>query len=201
MSLLERLEPWSGAGEARGEARSILSEMRAQARLLDELRLNQKSAISGAKRDELPAEIRDELERSAVRPERLGDRVRGLLEKAERIICDKESALEEKLNLMRQKLADANAKEDAANKLPKGTVEQRALREQAANTRDDAEVHRAAADALKTEIDTLRSALKRAGVEELRQDVQGIPERIRNNQLGDARSAQNSAMWAVLIAR
>jgi hypothetical protein len=193
MSLLERLQPWSGAGEVRGEARSILSELRAQAALLDEFRLNQKASMSGAKREELPPETRDELERSAIRPEKLADRVRGLFEKIERIIAEKESMFDEKLDQMRKKQAEANAKEDAAFKLPKGTEDQRALRAQAANAREEADAHRATADMLKAEIDALRNALKAAGAGELRQDVQGVPERIRNNQLGDARNAQNSA--------
>ena len=49
-SLLERLEPWSGAGEVRGEARSILSELRRLMDLLNQMQQSQQPGVVGATR-------------------------------------------------------------------------------------------------------------------------------------------------------
>ena len=101
-SLLERLEPWSGAGEMRGEARSILSELRRQIELLQQMQAAQKPGVVGEKRNDLTPEIRNELDRAAVRPERLAERVRQLLEKIDRLVEDKQKVLKDKLEHLQE---------------------------------------------------------------------------------------------------
>ena len=164
MSLLERLEPWSGAGEVRGEARSIRNELDKQADALNRLQQSLKPT-TGSKRDDLPEGTRNELDRAAIRPERLADRVRQLLEKIERLADEKEQSLREKLDLLQQK--QGSAKGETPN-----------LRE--------------STDALKAEIEALRNALKRGDGKGLRKRVRDVPPQIRNNQIGDAQANQKA---------
>lgn len=95
-SVLDRLEPWSGAGEVRGEARSIAAEMRRQIEALKQIEQGRPSKLAGSQRDDLPEERRSELDRAAVRPEQTAERVRQLLEKLEQLADAKERALKDK---------------------------------------------------------------------------------------------------------
>ncbi len=189
-SLLERLEPWSGAGEMRGEARSLLSELRRQIELLQQMQAEQKPGIMGAKRDDLPAETRNDLDRAAVRPERLGERVRQLLEKIDRLVDEKERAIKDKLERLQEQERKAKEKDDAAQKQPKGSPAERDLRNQSESLRNEADDLRAEIAALQAELEALKMAAKKAEPQALRQQAQEIPKLIRDNKLGDANIAQ-----------
>jgi DNA repair exonuclease SbcCD ATPase subunit len=189
-SLLERLEPWSGAGEMRGEARSILSDLRRQLEMLQQMQQSQKPGILGAKRNDLPTETRNELDRAAVRPERLAERLRQLFEKIDRLVDDKEKALKEKLEQLQTQERDAEAKAREADKQPKGSRAERDLRKQSEALRNDAEDTRASIAALEAELAALKAALAASDPQSLRQQAHQVPQQIRDNKLGDAQSAQ-----------
>lgn len=189
-SLLERLDPWSGAGEMRGEARSILSELRRQIELLQQMQAAQKPGVVGAKRNDLPAELRNELDRAAVRPERLAERTRQLLEKIDRLIEEKEKALREKREQLQSQERDAKSKSDEADKQPKGSKAERDLRKQSDNLRNSAEDTRGAVAALEAEIAALKTAIKEGEPQSTRQQVQQVPQQVRDNKLGDAQANQ-----------
>jgi hypothetical protein len=189
-SLLERLEPWSGAGEMRGEARSILSELRRQLEMLQQMQQAQKPGVMGAKRSDLSNETKNELDRTAVRPERLAERVRQLLEKIDRLVDDRENALKEKLEHLHEQERAAKAKADAADKQPKGSQAERDLRKQGESLRNDADDLRAAIGSLEAELAALKAAIKASDPQALRQQAQQVPQQIRDNKLGDAQNAQ-----------
>jgi hypothetical protein len=96
-SLLDRLEPWSGAGEARGEARSIVAELRKQYEQLKQMLQRQKPGTAGSKRDDLSEAQRAELDRAALPPERSAERIRQLFDKLEQMANDKDKAIKDKL--------------------------------------------------------------------------------------------------------
>ena len=189
-SLLERLEPWSGAGEMRGEARSILSELRRQIELLQQMQQAQKPGVLGAKRSDLPVDMKNDLDRAAVRPERLAERIRQLLEKIDRLVDEKERALKDKLEQLQEKERESRARADAADKQPKGSPAERDLRKQAESLRSEADDLRASIAALQTELEALQGAVKAGDPQSLRQQAQEIPKQIRDYKLGDAQSAQ-----------
>jgi len=192
-SVLERLEPWSGAGEVRGEARSILSELRKQLELLGQLQQEQKPGTVGGKRDDLTPEMRAELDRASIRPERQADRIRQLLEKMERLADEKNQAAADKLEKAKGKQAEAKALDQKAGQLPKGGPEEESARKQAAAIGEEARALEESGNALKAEGEALRNALKKGDAQGLRQQTQDVPRQIRENQLGDARANLNTA--------
>ena len=192
-SLLERLEPWSGAGEVRGEARSILSELRKQIELNAQQLRSQKPTEVGSKRDELPKSVQDEIDRLAIRPERLAERLRLLLEKMDRLVGEKELSRQEKFELQQENEIEAKRKDAEATRLPKGSPAEQLLKQQAATLREEAANLRETADALQAEIDALKSALKNGEVRELQTQIQNVPGQVQANQLDKAIQGQQAA--------
>ncbi len=119
-SVLDRLEPWSGAGEVRGEARSIAVEMRRHIEALKQIEKDRPSDLAGSRRDDLPEERRGELDRAAARPEQTAERVRQLLEKLEQLADAKEKALKDKTDQnaddLQLRKAEAEALRDAVKR-------------------------------------------------------------------------------------
>jgi hypothetical protein len=174
----------------RGEARSILSELRRQLEMLQQMQQVQKPGVLGAKRSDLPNETRNELDRAAVRPERLAERVRQLLEKIDRLVDEKEKALKDKLEQLQEQERQAKAKADAADKQPKGSQAERDRRKQSESLQNDVEDLRATIAALEAELAALKAAVKASDPQSLRQQAQQTPQQIRDNKLGDAQNAQ-----------
>lgn len=192
-ALLERLAPFSGADEMRGEARSILSEIRRQLELLQQMQQEQKPGVVGAKRSDLPLEMRNELDRAALRPERTAERIRQLLEKIDRLIDEKNQALKEKLEQLQLQEREAQSKSDAADKAPKGSNAEREFRKQSDSARAAADDLREDIAVLQAELEALKTARQNSDAQNLRPQTQQVPKQIRENQLGDAQSGLQQA--------
>jgi hypothetical protein len=76
LSLLERLEPWSGAGEIRGEARSVLNDTKRQIEKRNDMGAKLPNEVAPEK---LTPEQKAELDRAAVGDDRLAERGRQLI--------------------------------------------------------------------------------------------------------------------------
>ena len=192
LSLVERLEPGSGTGEIQGELRSIIGELRKQMQTLEETKRSAPQNMTGSQRENLPQSVRDQLDREAVRQERLSERIRLTIEKLERLVEEKETAVNENLKQAQQKDAKARDLDDEARKAPKDDQRKQALAKQADKLRDEAQNHRESADALKEEINALREALKRDDTAQLSKQTAEAAVQIRANQLSDALRSQDS---------
>jgi len=176
-TLLEKLEPWSGAGEVRGESRSLLGEIHRQIEAIQQLQQAVPKTSIGKKRDDLPEPVKTELDRSAVRPERLAERIVQLLEKMERLSQEKEAAILAK-------------KKQAADKQAQAT---QAPPAEAARLSEEARRDLSAAEAMQHEVDSLRQGITKGNDPTLRKQLKEVPAQVRNNQLGDAKTSTQAA--------
>jgi hypothetical protein len=190
LSLLERLEPWSGAGEIRGEARSVLSETKRQIEKRSELGAKQPTEVPAEK---LTPEQKAELDRAAVADDRLAERGRQFVEKMNRFAVEKDAAAAAKLELADKKDADAAAKRAEAMEHPDGSPEQKALNRAADELASEAKSSREAAADLKREADALRNAATVGNSEELKDQLRAAGQFTRQNQTGAASAAQKAA--------
>ena len=97
MSLLERLEPWSGAAAIRGEARSVLNELKRQIDKAEQAR--RRGAAGHVAREADSPEQKAELDKAAVGDDRVAERGRALVEKMNRLAIEKDAAVRAKLEL------------------------------------------------------------------------------------------------------
>lgn len=190
LSLLERLEPWSGAGEIRGEARSVLNDTKRQIEKRNDLGAKLPNEVAPEK---LTPEQKAELDRAAVGDDRLAERGRQLVEKMNRLAVEKDAAAAGKLELADSKDAEANAKRIEANSQPKGSIEDKALNRAADDLAAEAKQSREAAADLKREADALRNAATAGNSEQLKDQLRAAGQLTRQNQTGAAAAAQKSA--------
>ncbi len=190
LSLLERLEPWSGAGEIRGEARSVLNDVKRQ---MD------KNAKLGDKvppethPEKLTPDQKAELDRAAVGDDRIAERGRQLVEKMNRLAVEKEAATNAKLELANKKDAEAAAKRAEAAHHPEGSNEKKALTRAADDLAAEAKQSREAAADLKREADALRNAATTGNSEQLKNELRTAGQLTRQNQTGRASEQQRAA--------
>jgi hypothetical protein len=193
-SLLDKLEPWSGAGEVRGEARSILGELNKQLDQTQQLKDQQKAGMSGTSREQLTPEQQAELDKAALRPDRTGDRARQLIEKIDRLAVEKKGTLKEKEDLLQKKEAEAKKAEEEAKKQPDGSEEQKAARQRANDLRDEADDIRQNRDALKAEMEALTKSIEESNSQTLKQQLQNVGEQVRQNRLESAIQNQQAGI-------
>src|SRR5439155_25790845 len=105
-SLLQRLEPWSGANELRGETRALLTE---QEKLNEQTGKLERDIPSGRTRDKLESPQQEQLDRTGSRQEALAAQMKDLLEKVGRVAKEKEE--QEKARQSEAKKLDAAAAE------------------------------------------------------------------------------------------
>lgn len=202
-SLLERLEPWSGANELRGETRSLLTEQQRIQQQTEQMdrQLADKLA-SGKIRERLDPGDQGELDRTAGRQENLANQLRDLQEKLDRVANEK--ATQEKDRLAKADKLDAAAaererqaqrapdKKDAiereANQL---RAESREQREAAANLKREASAMKDAANAARNG-PTPANGDKPSPAQPAKLDdtAKQAAKEIRDNHLGEAKEKQ-----------
>jgi hypothetical protein len=190
LSLLERLEPWAGAGEVRGDARSVLNEVKRQIDKND--KLGDKVPPNTAP-DKLTPDQKAELDRAATGDDRIAEHARQLIEKMNRLAVEKEAATNAKLELADKKNAEAAAKRAEAKEHPAGSVEQKALNRLADELANEAKQSREAAADLKREADALRNAATAGNTEQLKNQLRDAGQFTRQNQTGRATEQQRAA--------
>ena len=182
-AIQERLEPWSGAAEVRGEARMLLAEVK---RAADQLRRPGKLPRGDRPEQVRNPDQRGELERSALRQERLAERGRQLVEKVGRLLFDKDGAAQARrdtADLYEQEAAHAAAQAELEQP---DSPAQLALNRQAEALRDEAQHLRESAEALQAESAALQRALLEGNGEELKRQLAGAADRLKQNQPGNA---------------
>lgn len=199
--LLERLEPWSGANEVRGEARMMLEE---QKRLNDDTEKLRQTMPTGEGRPRLNDEQRADLDRAADRQQAVANQLGQLLDKMDRLAEDRKQQARERLELAKKAEAEADDKERQADSPnTKGTEREAELRRQAEAKREEAEDAKETAARLQKEAEALKQAaqkgrdeLKRERLEEgtdKQTNLDDAASDIRQNRLGNARQQQAKA--------
>ena len=190
MSLLERLEPWSGAAGIRGEARSVLNDLNRQTEKAEKLGDKVPPDTSP---EALTPEQKAELDKAAVGDDRVAERGRALVEKMNRLAIEKDAAVRAKLELADRKDAEAQAKRaEAANARP-GSEEQKALNRQADDLAGEAKQTRESAEDMKREADALRNAATAGNAEQLKEQLRAAGRLTRQNQPSRAAAEQKAA--------
>jgi hypothetical protein len=155
-ALLEKLEPWSGAGEVRSDARLLQGEIKRT--------IEQNSPLEklqpGMKRENLTPEQQAEVDRGTDRQERVSERGRQLIEKIQRLANEREAAAQENSNHAQAKENEANQKSQEASKMPAGSPQERSLKQQASAAKSEAEGLRDSANALSREAQALQNSIQ-----------------------------------------
>jgi len=190
LSLLERLEPWSGAGEIRGEARSVLNDLKRQ--MEKGQRLGQQ-VPPDIPPDKLAPDQKAEVERAAVGDDRLAERGRQLVEKMNRLAVEKDAAVRAKVDAADRKDAEARARRAQAADLPPTSPDRRELGRQADDLESEARQSREAAEDLKREAEALRNAAMTGNSEQLKEQLRAAGQLTRQNQTSRAANEQRAA--------
>ena len=190
LSLLERLEPWSGTGEIRGETRGVLNDLKRQ--MESGQKLGQ-SVPPESSPDKLTPDQKAELDKAAVGNERLAERGRQLIEKLNRLAVEKDAAVRAKFDLAKSKAGEARSKQAAADRSPMGSEERKALTRDAEDLAAEAKNLRAAAEELQRETDALRNAATAGNTEQVKDQLRAATDLTRQNQIGRAASEQKGA--------
>jgi len=190
LSLLERLEPWSGAGEIRGEARSVLNELKRHIEKRDRVTERVPPNVSPEK---LTPEQKAEVDREAIGDERLSERARLMIEKLNRLAIEKDAAVRAKLDLTAKKEVEAKLKRDQAGTEPMGSDNRKSLERQAAELETEAKQAREAAADLTREADALRNAANSGNSEQLKEQLRDAGQFTKQNQPSRAAAAQKGA--------
>ncbi|MFL5342698.1 MAG: hypothetical protein ACJ8F7_21405, partial [Gemmataceae bacterium] len=197
-SLLQRLEPWSGANEIRGETRAALSE---QEKLNDQTGKLEQDLPAGQERATLTPQQQEQLDRAAARQEALAGQISELLNKLDRVAKEKDdqekarSAEADKLDAAaaeRERLAeqtpDARHKDELAREAQKMRTEAQDKRESAANLKKEAQ---ALKDAAKAGNQQSKPDEQPAGSQEkLDASAKEAARNLQQNKLGEARQRQ-----------
>jgi hypothetical protein len=190
LSLLERLEPWSGAGEVRGEARSVLNDLKRQIEKGQKL---SQDLPPDTPAEKLSADQKAELDRAAVGDDRLAERGRQLVEKMNRLAVEKDAAVRAKLDHADRKGADARTARAQAEQSPAGSAERKELSRQADDSEAEAKQSREAAEDLKREAEALRNAAMTGNSEQLKEQLRAAGQLTRQNQMSRAAGEQKAA--------
>jgi hypothetical protein len=199
--LLQRLEPWSGANEIRGETRAMLQELQDLGKNTEELG---KEMPAGESRDRLSPDQRQKLDAASARQKALADQSKQLLDKIDRVQAEKLDQERERLTEADRLDAAAAAKEkQATDPANKGTPRETDARREAAADRDASARQREAAAARRKEAEALKQA-RDAGRDGLKPDqpdtTPNQPNRLEqaagelaNNRTSQAREQQRKA--------
>lgn len=188
--MLKLLEQWGGAGEVKAEARALKD-------LLGKAGEKAKDAADqvdpGKPASQLSPKERAELDKAAEQFEQLSARADATIQKAQRLADEKAAKA---ANLKAQadaKAAEANAAKAEAGKQPPGSAAATAARAKADKLSADAADLKAQADQAQAEADALRNAVKDAGNQGLKEDLQTAGEKLRQNNPAESSAAQKSA--------
>ncbi|WP_020472252.1 hypothetical protein [Zavarzinella formosa] len=188
--LVERLEPWSGAGEIRGDARNLSQDIKRQA--------DQTNQLGGKIPENTPPEKLDpmakaELDKAIQNAERLSDQARELIEKMNRLAVEKEMSAGEKIQQSTAAEKQAADLKTQAAKEPKGSPKERDLANQIdEKTREAGDLRETAAD-LQREAAALRQAGQAGNSEELKEQLRQAAQAAKQNQLNRASQQQQAA--------
>jgi hypothetical protein len=191
--MLDQLQPWTDAREARAEAGALARDQEKAARDLADM---EAQGMIGKPKDQLSPDQRQQLDRLAERQSALADRAGDLLDKVNRKLAEKQAAVT-------AKEAEAAAKEAQATDLERQEQPPRQaaaeLRRQAQEARESAAIERREADALAAARDAAQrdpGQPPNAGQPPdptLRGRQKEAAEKIERNDVGQARQAQESA--------
>lgn len=199
--LLQRLEPWSGANEVRGETRGLLNE---QQKLNDQTGELEQKLPPGTQREHLEEQQRADLDRTAGRQQALAEQTKQLLDKMDRLAAEKENQQRERLQEAEKLESQAKANEQKAEQ-SKGKPQEKNARAEAQKQREQAQELRQSAQDLKQEADALREAAK-TGRQELTQSnagpnqqskLQQAAQDVKDNKLGEAKQKQQESAKAM----
>lgn len=188
--LLKLLEQWGGAGEVKAEARALQE-------LLTKAGEKGKDAAEkvdpGKPANQLSPKEKAELDKVAEQFEQLSARADATIQKAQRLAEEKEAKAADLSARAEAKGAEASAAKTEAARLPPGSPESAAASARADKLFAEAADLAAEAAKAKAEGEALRSAVKDAGNQGLKEDLQAAGDKLRQNNPAASSAAQQSA--------
>ncbi|MCU0704903.1 MAG: hypothetical protein MUF18_13075, partial [Fimbriiglobus sp.] len=174
-SLLKLLEQWGGAGEVKAEARAIKEQL---VKAGERAKAVSEKVEAGKMVRELSQREKADLEKAAEPFDQLAGRADAVIQKAQRLADEKQVKADELKGKAEAKAADAKATQGtpAADK----------------HSADAADFAAQAAQA-QAEANALRNAVKDAGNQGLKDDLQASADKLRQNNPAEATTSQSSA--------
>lgn len=174
--MLKLLEQWGGAGEVKAEARAMKE-------LLGKAGEKAKEAAdrveAGQPAEQLTPKERAELAKAAENFDQLSARADATIQKAQRLADEKDAKAGELKAQADAKAAEANATKGDPSKAAKLSAEAADLSADAAKAKGEAEA--------------LRAAVKDAGNQGLKEDLQAAGDKLRQNNPAESSAAQKNA--------
>lgn len=188
--LLKLLEQWGGAGEVKAEARAIKDQLNKAGEKAKDVA---DQVDPGKPASQLSPKEKAELDKAAERFDQLSARADATIQKAQRLADEKEAKAAELKAQADAKAAEANAAKAEAGKQPPGSPAANAAKAKADKLAGEAADLKAQADQAQTEADALRTAVKDAGNQGLKEDLQTAGDKLRQNNPAESSAAQKSA--------
>ncbi len=189
-AMLKLLEQWGGAGEVKAEARAMKE-------LLGKAGEKGKDASEkvepGKPANQLTPKEKADLDKVAEQFDQLSARADATIQKAQRLADDKQAKATDLDAQAAAKAAEANAAKADAAKQPPGSPEAKAARAKADKLAGEAADHTAEAAKAKAEAEALRNAVKDAGNQGLKEDLQTAGDKLRQNNPAASSAAQQAA--------
>lgn len=187
---LEQLERWAGAGELRGDVRSVKDQV---AKAGDAAGKAADPIPDGKAPEQLAPQERAGLNRAAEKFEQAANEASGVVAKAGRVADEKAKAAEglKERAAAKQAAADQAAAEAAAQ--PAGSAAAKDAAARAAALKAEADALKAAADRAAAEADALRKAVAKSGGQAIPEDLRRAAEATRQNRPGAAAEARAAA--------
>lgn len=188
--MLKLLEQWGGAGEVKAEARALKE-------LLDKAGEKGRQAAEKVEQGKPAAELtkpeQADLGKAAEQFDQLADRAAATIAKAEGVAAKKEEQAAELRRQADAKAAEAEGAKGDAAKQPPGSAAQKDAAAKAEKLAGEAAELKADADKAQAEADALRDAVKNAGNQGLKDDLQTAADKLRQNNPEASNRAQQSA--------
>lgn len=188
--LLKLLEQWGGAGEVKAEARALQE-------LLNKAGEKGKDAAekveAGKPGSELSPKERAELGKAAEQFEQLANRADATIQKAQRLANEKAAKAGDLQGQADAKAADAAAAKAEAGKHPPGSAAAKEANAKAEKLAGDAADLASEAGKARAEAEALNTAVKDAGNQGLKNDLQAAGDHLRQNRPAESAAAQQSA--------
>lgn len=189
-AMLKLLEQWGGAGEVKAEARALRE-------LLGKAGEKAKDAADkvepGKPANQLTPKEKADLDKAAEQFEQLSNRADATIQKAQRLADEKSAKAADLKAQADAKAGEGKAAKENAAKQPQGSPDAKAASDKADKLTREAADLEAEAGKARTEADALRNAVKDAGNQGLKEDLQNAGEKLRQNNPAASNAAQQSA--------
>ncbi len=197
--LLERLEQWGGPGEVRGEARNLRQQLAAAGAQADKAGATvaenaaKKPKLANGQEPPLTDKEKADLAGPADKIDGVAEQAGNLVAKAARLAAEKDAQAKALREAAAAKEKQADDAKGEAGKEPAGSPAADKKAGEAEALKAEAAALKQSADRAAAEAEALRNAVRRAGGQDLPDELRKSAEELRKNQPGKSTENRRSA--------